>query len=265
MTNKMKTIIPKLTRDGILLRWGLLPLTGGVLLTLPWCLILKKLELESLSNNNVVPIVPMLAGVIFAILAPLFIGMKYGVAEPAPKADKSKDAEIKLQFDSIRNQWRNTTLFLLGAVAIYGYTLIRKDLSNLPSHETALFVAWTIGVLWLFISFVGWVRSDSTVRPIAEVEAYFSNYCDKFSVRYSIAVVFICAGIWLAGEKPNLWWVCVPAGLSAAFFARELSILAIVAGVGTLLFQGIASLPVSVAVVLGAFIIASAIGQRRGS
>ena len=82
---------------------------------------------------------------------------------------------------------------------------------------------------------------------------------DKWYVRYPIAFLLLAAAWWLATERENLWWLSVILVLSAAVYAREVSFLLLLALGAYLLFQGIAALPVSVAVIIGAFIIAAAI------
>jgi hypothetical protein len=167
--------------------------------------------------------------------------------------------EDNTQYDTIKRHWGETTIFLLGATLLYGFHIFRTDLSQLPPHDVALFTAWCVGVVWLFRSAIAWIKSDREQRPIEEVNKYFTEYCERPIVRYSLALMFLCAGIWISGEKPHLWWFIFPASLLSAYFAREVAIVGLVLIVGILLFKGIASLPVSVAIVLGAMIIAGAI------
>jgi hypothetical protein len=82
---------------------------------------------------------------------------------------------------------------------------------------------------------------------------------DKWYVRYPIAFLLLAAAWWLASERENVWWLSIVLVVSAAVYAREVSFLLLLALGAYLLFQGIAALPVSVAVIIGAFIIAGAI------
>jgi|GEM_PF-2928044 len=95
--------------------------------------------------------------------------------------------ESNVEVDNIRRHWGETALFLLGATLLYGYHLLGLDLANLPPHEVALFTAWTLGVVWLLRSTVGWRQADSKPLPIADVQKYFSDYCERPVVRYSMA------------------------------------------------------------------------------
>jgi hypothetical protein len=81
---------------------------------------------------------------------------------------------------------------------------------------------------------------------------------DRWYFRYPMAALMIFGAYWVVEKKEHLWWLGLLLLLVAAFQARELSLL-ILAALGVyLLFQGIAALPVSVAVIIGAIIIAGA-------
>ena len=100
------------------------------------------------------------------------------------------------------------------------------------------------------------IRLKAEAQMIAaanEKTLWESGWC----VRYPIAAL-ICWGAVALGQNGHPW-MCGAAVLLAATVAYELSALLIVLGVGHLLYQGIAGLPVSVAIVIGAFIIASII------
>ncbi|MBI3777861.1 MAG: hypothetical protein HY274_02940 [Gammaproteobacteria bacterium] len=82
---------------------------------------------------------------------------------------------------------------------------------------------------------------------------------NKWYVRYPLAALMLWGAWYILDTKPDRWWLAAFAALAAAFFAREISFFLIVVGLGYLLFQGIASLPMSAAIIIGAIIIASAI------
>ena len=79
--------------------------------------------------------------------------------------------------------------------------------------------------------------------------------------RYPLAALICVGAWWLSDIKPNMWWVGIIGVIYAMILAREISLL--VLGIGAIYFlvQGIASLPVSVAIIIGALIIASVIKQ----
>lgn len=68
----------------------------------------------------------------------------------------------------------------------------------------------------------------------------------------------------LVDAKPHLWWLAAIAVIYGLVLAKELGFLALF-GLGCIvvlwIFQGIASLPVSVAVIIGALIIAGAVSR----
>jgi hypothetical protein len=77
--------------------------------------------------------------------------------------------------------------------------------------------------------------------------------------RYPLAILIVVASIWVSEIKPNLWWLGVIGAIYAAILAREASLLILGVGAIYLVFKGIASLPVGVAIIVGALIIASAV------
>lgn len=81
---------------------------------------------------------------------------------------------------------------------------------------------------------------------------------DKWYVRYPIAVLLLGVAWWLVTQRENLWWLSIILVVSAAVYAREVSLLLLLALGAYLLFQGVAALPVSIAVIIGAIIIANA-------
>lgn len=95
-------------------------------------------------------------------------------------------------------------------------------------------------------------KKDESARKQAEFE-------DKWYVRYTIAALFLWGAFDSSIIKPDKEWLSWLAVICAAFFARELSFLLIIGGILYAVFQGMASLPVSVAIIIGACIIAGAI------
>lgn len=101
-----------------------------------------------------------------------------------------------------------------------------------------------------------------------ELGSSFERLLEVGLVRYGIAAVCFYGAYYFAfedtGKKAGLAAVC--ALIVGFVFARELGLwllgLAVVGGIGWALFAGIAALPVSVAVIVGALIIASAVGKK---
>lgn len=85
---------------------------------------------------------------------------------------------------------------------------------------------------------------------------------DRWYVRYPLAFFMLWAAWYLINmnKKPDLWWMAVLLAVPAAiYFARELSLVLVSIGVLYLFIKGIASLPISVAIIIGAIIIALAV------
>jgi len=87
-------------------------------------------------------------------------------------------------------------------------------------------------------------------------------------VRYIGAAGCLYIAFWLAtnGTEKNTGWHALIWAVFALILARELGMwllgIAVIIGVGWALFAGISALPVSAAIVIGALIIAVAIGKR---
>jgi len=92
-----------------------------------------------------------------------------------------------------------------------------------------------------------------------ETEHRHAEFFNRRWIRYPAAVLIVWFAVEIWTQKPGAWWLALLALLYAAWFAREVAGVAIVLGGIYLLFQGIAALPVSVAIVIGALIIASAL------
>lgn len=70
------------------------------------------------------------------------------------------------------------------------------------------------------------------------------------------------AAIWVLSDRPNAWWAAVALILYALCCAREVAGILLVGGGIYLLFRGVAALPVSAAIIIGACIIASALTKK---
>ena len=95
--------------------------------------------------------------------------------------------------------------------------------------------------------------TDAEAAAKADVED------DKWYIRYPVAALCM-AGAWLVVTyKDTLWWLSILLVLAGCVYAREVSLVLLVVGGIYLLFLGIAALPVSVAVIIGALVIAWAV------
>lgn len=110
---------------------------------------------------------------------------------------------------------------------------------------------------------------DATKQKRAkEREERINAFLDRAPVRYAGAAIFLYGTYWFLAESANknAGWFAAASALVSMICARELSVwllgLAVVGGIGWALFAGIAALPVSAAVIIGALIIASAVGNK---
>jgi hypothetical protein len=99
-------------------------------------------------------------------------------------------------------------------------------------------------------------------------KAYFEAVAGSGIVRYIGAAVCMYVAYWLATDSTgkDREWAALIWVVFAFILARELGVWLLGIGlfclVGWALFAGVAALPVSVAVIIGALIIASAVGKR---
>lgn len=107
-------------------------------------------------------------------------------------------------------------------------------------------------------------QAQVTERRIAQFDAVAGSGL----VRYIGAAGCLYVAYWLATESTgkDTGWASLGFAVFALFLARELGMwlvgIGIVCGVAWALFAGIAALPLSAAIIIGALIIASAVGKR---
>jgi hypothetical protein len=98
--------------------------------------------------------------------------------------------------------------------------------------------------------------------------SHFDRLLEAGPVRYAIAALFFYAAYYYAFESTDkrAGWLAISGLIGGLVFARELGLwllgLVVVLGIGWALFAGIAALPVSLAVIVGALIIAGALSKR---
>lgn len=107
-------------------------------------------------------------------------------------------------------------------------------------------------------------EQSSLIGAGSDDDLFFNS---AWYIRYPIAAALLFGLIWLADSIEKIgwfWWVIIGVlVLSVAVYVREIVLLALACGVIYLLFLGLASLPISMAIIIGlivgATIIASAI------
>lgn len=139
----------------------------------------------------------------------------------------------------------------------------------------------TLVVAWIIISYaisihVAWktfrekevielVLAEKTPEEMdADKEAgrKFDEFFDKWWVRYPLGVVLLLVAGYLYDAHPNKWIWPLLIALFGVLALRELLLVGIGIGAIWLLVQGIVALPVSIAIIIGAMIIAAAINNR---
>lgn len=140
-----------------------------------------------------------------------------------------------------------------------------------------LYLEMPLDSLWLVVFPIGWggivAAKYLLTREVVEITEHgkavaaqeqegrwrrAQERVDKWYVRYPIAILLLGSASWLVNSQENLWWLSLLLVVYAGIYAGELSLIILVCIGGYLLFQGVAALPISVAIVLGALIIASA-------
>lgn len=86
---------------------------------------------------------------------------------------------------------------------------------------------------------------------------------DKWWVRYPLAIGILWVAWYLVEKKPQLWWLSALFVLGAAAQAREVSLVLIGLALLAAVFAGLAALPVSLAIVLGAALIAYGVYRAK--
>ncbi len=108
------------------------------------------------------------------------------------------------------------------------------------------------------------VLSEDEIKAQSEAKAKWDRIAKQWWYRYPMAGVTFFGAWFLVDAKPHLWWLAAIAVIYGLVLAKELGFLALF-GLGCIvvlwIFQGIASLPVSVAVIIGALIIAGAVSR----
>jgi len=169
------------------------------------------------------------------------------------------ETAVPTKQSSARREWRNLALLLLFMLGLFGLAFFDDSSRSATSVGVSFAIAYTIGLFWLIRAFVEWIRADSKPLTAGELKEFQHHLHNSAPARYSLAIMVVCGAIFIADAKPNEWWIAAVLALWAAILAREITILLIVIGGAYFLFLGIASLPVSIAVIIGALIIAAAV------
>ncbi|MDO8272617.1 MAG: hypothetical protein Q7U82_11975 [Gammaproteobacteria bacterium] len=162
---------------------------------------------------------------------------------------------------SERREWRNLALWLFFMLIIFGFGFLddSKRGVNIVSLLIPSVISFALGAAWLVRATFEWFRADPKPLSSLELKEFRSKLHDSAIARYSIAVVLICCAFFITDAKENLWWLAIFLLLWAAILAREVTYLLILGGGAFLIFDGLASISVSAAIIIGALIIASAV------
>ena len=179
---------------------------------------------------------------------------QHGHYEEIPEALRVKDAVLIVVSSSVIA----LTLFLTGYVykseewfvwgvlvlilgVALGFYLYRKKQALIP--DPVIPVAPT----------------EEELKAQAEAAEKWDRAVQKWWFRYPMAVLCLLGAWFFSESKPNLWFMPVLLVLVAMVSAWELTLVGLGIGIAILAFKAIASLPVSVAIIIGAFIIRAAL------
>lgn len=160
--------------------------------------------------------------------------------------------------------------FIVGALVIGGFAF------NDRAYLGWSIVASVVGMLFVYYIFQHKrtfiptppdqiVLTDDEIVEKGEARAKWERIEKCWWFRYSIAGLMFLGAWFLFVTKPQLWWVSAVAVINGlVLLTREIRYLAVfglVCIVALIAFSVIASLPVSLAVIIGALIIAGAVSR----
>lgn len=214
-------------------------------------------------------------GLIVGLLAVFFLlpmAGKMAVAKFMPNgrlkaALLKEDKELPPPPSSERSEWGGLFLWLAFMLGLFGLAFLDDRSRNVSSVSAPFLVAYVLGLLWLVRSFIAWRRASDRAFSQDELTLFQHKLHGHWFSRYSIATVLICGAVFIPEAKPKFWWASIFLALWAAVLGRELSLLLLATAGLYFVFKGLASVPVSVAIVISACIIAYAIlnrGKRGG-
>jgi Ca2+/Na+ antiporter len=100
-----------------------------------------------------------------------------------------------------------------------------------------------------------------------------NEFYEKWWVRYAFAIAFVLGGVWLYSQNVQWWWLAICAVIALVFARELLKPVLYVVGVIALIFlffvvrdsviPAIGKMPTSVAIIIGAIIIAAAVGSNK--
>lgn len=175
---------------------------------------------------------------------------------------KDLQAEAAHKPTSARIECRNLALWLAFMLLLFGIAFVDDARHGRPTLSLSFGVAYSIGIAWLVLSLWAWHRASPAPMSPAERDAFRKRLHGHWLSRYTIAAVLLCGVAALMDYRPNLWWLFIALVVWAAILAREISILVLALAGAYLLFLGVAALPTSIAIIIGALIIAAALRKK---
>jgi hypothetical protein len=99
------------------------------------------------------------------------------------------------------------------------------------------------------------LENRSTIKPTTPPQ---DDLGTRWYVRYAIVGCFLWFAFWISTNESmaRLWWLALMAVLVAACLAWEILLLLLAGGLLYVFFGAVAALPVSVAIIIGALMIA---------
>lgn len=177
----------------------------------------------------------------------------------------------EIEFITVAVRKRKALLAILATLFLVGFTDTMQFLDGTLEEKWWLALLWLIpgGLYTYIVRYNPHKRIETTPVPVEKTPVQLEEEAiaerksreleDKWWYRYPMAILMLGGAIYLNDANPKVWWLAVLLGFAAILMMREILILLLALGAGWLLYSGITALPVSVAIIIGAIIIASAI------
>ena len=157
-------------------------------------------------------------------------------------------------------------LFLASIIVAAGLdAVLPRTAFNTPLVRSMLILATDTVILvpaaiywWRRQKRVGALTPEQRVAITKAREAYWEQWWRRPWVRYVSAALLLGGAAWTL-QGGARWWIPVALSAYALIRAWEISLVVLGIGAAYFLFRGVASLPISAAVIIGALIIAAAI------
>jgi hypothetical protein len=120
-------------------------------------------------------------------------------------------------------------------------------------------VAWKVFITKETTEVIPPPQTPEQIHAAQEAERKANEQLDKWWVRYPFGIGLLIFAGYLSSDHEYKWWIPLLIGFVGLLAMRELLLVSIGIGAIWLLLSGLESMPISLAIIVGAVIIASAI------